>query len=257
MVEHHNVVASDAQYTLRSSMSGANSKIRNLVRAMIATALLPACSRDVACPSCDRAPSAALTAAATAYPSPFTTQYAAGPATQAPLRSRGRRTSGTSTAMRKSRPESKPAPARPALPKGVKTTSAQPDAARAPQRAKPLSQPRLSGGRVRNAKEYFSTLEERFVPGASKGMRAVFQFDLTGPDAIAYHVAVADGTMRLERGLASDPSVTLRASAEDYVKIVNGELDGTRAVFSGKMSVSGDLILAQKMKEVFPGGSQE
>lgn len=118
----------------------------------------------------------------------------------------------------------------------------------------PKPEPALSGGRVRNAKEYFATLKNRFVSGAAKDVHAVFQFDLSGPDAVAYHVAVDDGTMRLEKGHVEKANVTIASSTENYVKVVNGELGGVGAVLSRKMKVGGDLTLARKMKQIFPGG---
>jgi hypothetical protein len=57
-------------------------------------------------------------------------------------------------------------------------------------------EPPLSGGRVRDAKEYFATLDHRFQPGASKDLHAVYQFDLSGPHACAYHVAIDNGAMK-------------------------------------------------------------
>jgi putative sterol carrier protein len=40
--------------------------------------------------------------------------------------------------------------------------------------------------------------------------------------------------------------------AEDYVRIVNGELDGVAAFTSGRSTVKGSLTLAMKMRSLFP-----
>jgi putative sterol carrier protein len=129
---------------------------------------------------------------------------------------------------------------------GSKSTDATP--------AAPAAEPPLPDGRVRNAKEYFATLRHRFKPDAAKDLHAIFQFDLTGPEALTYHVDVDNGSMKLEKGKAEKPNVTLTASAEDYVKIVNGELGGFGAVMGNKLQVGGDIGLAHRMSDIFPPG---
>jgi putative sterol carrier protein len=112
--------------------------------------------------------------------------------------------------------------------------------------------PAAEVGKVSSAKEYFDTLHNRFRPEEAKDLHAVFQFNLTGPGACTYHVIVDDGTMKVKKGHAAKADVTISASAEDYVKVVNGEMGGVRAVMKDKMDVSGDLGLAKRMKKIFP-----
>jgi putative sterol carrier protein len=107
-------------------------------------------------------------------------------------------------------------------------------------------------GAITNVKQYFDTLSERFVPSAAKGLNAVFQFELSGEGGGTYHVSVNDATMEVKEGPAATPSVTIKMSADDYVKLVNGEINGTMAYMKGQMKVAGNLMLAQKMQAVFP-----
>ena len=110
----------------------------------------------------------------------------------------------------------------------------------------------LPGGKVRSAKEYFATLDRRFQSAAAKDLHAVFDFDLSGPNACAYHVQVDDGVMQVESGRAVKADVTIAASAEDYIKVVNGELGGVGAVLARKMKIGGNLTLARRMSKMFP-----
>src|SRR4051812_44432062 len=109
-------------------------------------------------------------------------------------------------------------------------------------------------GQVTSAKEYFDTLEGRFVASASKGVKAVFQFELSGEGGGNYHVTVSDGTMTVAEGVSTSPTTTIKASAETYVSIVNGKANGMMAVMKGQMKVSGNVLLAQKMQAMFPIG---
>lgn len=108
--------------------------------------------------------------------------------------------------------------------------------------------------RVSNVKEYFDTLPTRFVASAAKGVNAVFQFELSGDGGGTYYVSVEDGTMSVHEGSAPQPSTTLKMTAENYVKMANGELNGAMAYMKGQLKVSGNVLLAQKMQAIFPQG---
>jgi len=105
---------------------------------------------------------------------------------------------------------------------------------------------------VKDVAQYIETLPERFVPSAARGIDAVFQWELSGAGGATFHAAVKDGTLDVREGSHTEPHVTLKMSAEDYVRVVNGELDGMRAFTSGKGRVSGSVRTAMKMRTLFP-----
>jgi putative sterol carrier protein len=108
--------------------------------------------------------------------------------------------------------------------------------------------------RVSTVQEYFETLQARFVASAAKGLNAIFQFELAGDGGGTYHVTVNDGAMAVAAGPAPAPSATLKMSAENYVKMANGELNGAMAFMKGQLKVTGNVMLAQKMQAIFPQG---
>jgi len=105
---------------------------------------------------------------------------------------------------------------------------------------------------VDSATHYRETLASRFVATAATGVDAVFQWELSGDDAQTFHAVVQDGAVTVVEGSHPTPTVTLAMAADDYVKVVNGELDGTKAFTSGKGKVSGKIRLAMKMRKIFP-----
>ena len=105
---------------------------------------------------------------------------------------------------------------------------------------------------VKSASEYFETLPSQFVASAAKGVKATFQFELAGDGGGTWHVSVTDGAMEVRSGTAEAPTSTLKMNAADYVKMVNGELNGTMAFMKGLLKVSGNVIMAQKMSSIFP-----
>jgi putative sterol carrier protein len=109
--------------------------------------------------------------------------------------------------------------------------------------------------RVHTVQEYFDTLGERFVASASEGIQAVYQFEISGDGGGTWHVAVDDGSMHVGQGSHDDPSAVVMAKAADYVKIANGDMNGLRAVMTRKMRISGNLVVARKMQQMFPTGN--
>jgi putative sterol carrier protein len=105
---------------------------------------------------------------------------------------------------------------------------------------------------VTSVQNYFETLPQRFQSEASKGLHAIFQFELSGEGGGTYHVKVDDGRMEIVPGAADKANTTIKMAGDDYVKMVNGQLSGTMAFLRGKMKIAGDMILAQKMQAIFP-----
>ncbi len=107
---------------------------------------------------------------------------------------------------------------------------------------------------VSSCKEYFDTLDGRFVAEAGAGVSAVFQFELTGENGGDWHVVVEEGAMAVHEGKHEEATVTLSAKADDYVQIANGSMNGLRAVMTRKMRIAGNMMMARKMQTMFPTG---
>ena len=106
---------------------------------------------------------------------------------------------------------------------------------------------------VTSIAHYFETLPARFIPSGAKGLKATFQFELAGEQGGTWHVTVDDGTMAIHEGAAAGtPSATIKMKALDYIKMVNGELSGTMAFMKGQMKITGNMMMAQKMQNIFP-----
>jgi putative sterol carrier protein len=105
---------------------------------------------------------------------------------------------------------------------------------------------------VSSVKEYFDTLPQRFQSEAAKSIEAVFQFELSGDGGGTYHVTVDHGVMNVHEGAHATPTATIKMAGDDYVKMVNGKLNGAMAFMKGQMKVLGNVLLAQKMQAIFP-----
>lgn len=97
----------------------------------------------------------------------------------------------------------------------------------------------------------FDRMPETFLKDRATGMSAVIQFDITGEGGGRWYAAIVDGGLTVAEGTHPDSQLTLSASAQDYIDISTGKLDGQLAFMTGKLRAEGDLALAIKMQSIF------
>ena len=100
-------------------------------------------------------------------------------------------------------------------------------------------------------KEIFAEMPKNLNADAAKGMNSTIQFNLSGDNGGQWHVVIKDGTCQVQEGTASSANMTLSMSAQDYVDMIMGKLNGQMAFMSGKLKISGDMGLAMKMQSLF------
>ncbi|MFO7783679.1 MAG: SCP2 sterol-binding domain-containing protein [Thermodesulfobacteriota bacterium] len=100
--------------------------------------------------------------------------------------------------------------------------------------------------------DVFSRMPEVFNPNSAKGLDAVFQFNIEGEDGGTWNVTVQEDSCSVEQGTHDSPRVTITMSAEDWLALVNRRLNAVQAFMTGKLKVKGDLMLAQRIYDLFP-----
>ncbi|MFC1823478.1 SCP2 sterol-binding domain-containing protein [Thermodesulfobacteriota bacterium] len=100
--------------------------------------------------------------------------------------------------------------------------------------------------------EVFKKMPEVFNAGAGENMSAVFQFEISGPGGGEWYANIENGTCLVSEGSHQDPSLTIKTSSETWLAIVNQEINAISAFMGGKLKVSGDIMLAQRIPELFP-----
>ncbi len=103
-----------------------------------------------------------------------------------------------------------------------------------------------------NVHDVFRRMPEVFSSTAAPGLDAVFQFDIHGDGGGEWNVTVRDGACAVEQGTHDAPRVTITMSDENWLALVNRRLNGIQAFMTGKLKVEGDLMLAQRIYELFP-----
>jgi putative sterol carrier protein len=91
-----------------------------------------------------------------------------------------------------------------------------------------------------SVKERFATMEKRFKPDAAKGVDVRLQFKLSGDLGGEWYVVIKDGKIKVKEGTGPNPTATLSATAEDYKKVADGEMNKVVAFLRGKIKIEGD-----------------
>jgi putative sterol carrier protein len=94
-------------------------------------------------------------------------------------------------------------------------------------------------------------MPSRFNKEASKGLNAVYQFDLAGEGGGKWNVAIANEACEVKEGAHSSPNVTISMQARDYLDMINGKANGQMLFMTGKLRIAGDMGLALKMQSLF------
>lgn len=100
--------------------------------------------------------------------------------------------------------------------------------------------------------ELFEQMPSVFNPAAAAGMNKTFQWNITGDEAGVWAFKIANGQGEVIPGGVEKPDVTFTVSDKDWLAITEGKLDGMNAFMTGKLKVSGDMMLAMKLQSLFP-----
>lgn len=103
-----------------------------------------------------------------------------------------------------------------------------------------------------STQEVFTKMTEVFNPSAAQNMDSVFQFNISGEGGGEWYVVIKDGKCEVNQGSHDSPTVTLSLASDTWLAIVNKETTGMAAFMSGKLKASGDIMLAQRIPELFP-----
>lgn len=102
-----------------------------------------------------------------------------------------------------------------------------------------------------SVKERFSTLHDRFDAGSTKGVDVRFQFNIDGAGGGKWYCVIKGGKLTVKEGTGPNPTATLWAPADIYLKIANGKMNKMWALVQGKLKVSGDKDELKKWDTYF------
>jgi putative sterol carrier protein len=104
---------------------------------------------------------------------------------------------------------------------------------------------------ISSASEAFAQMAGSFDPARAAGLNATIQMELTGDGGGVWGIKIADGTLDVVDGGVDSPTTTLTMSADDFVGLVNGQVNAMAAFMQGKIKLQGDMGLAMKFQSIF------
>jgi len=102
-----------------------------------------------------------------------------------------------------------------------------------------------------SCKQAFDMMASRFNKEAAKGLKAVYVFDLSGDGGGKWNVSIDNDKCEVKEGPHPSPNITISMTAQDYLDMLSGKLNGQVAFMSGKLRIAGDMGLALRMQSLF------
>lgn len=108
----------------------------------------------------------------------------------------------------------------------------------------PLTRTVTGGGKDPGSSpaEYFERLAGRFDAKAAKDADQRFLFRLSGKGGGTWYVEVKKGKITVKKGSGPNPTVTVRCSASDYMKMEAGKMNRILAFMTGRVKLDGNLL---------------
>ena len=105
----------------------------------------------------------------------------------------------------------------------------------------------------------FWQMPKQVNPEVAKEITTSIRWRLTGrPDdgADVYQLEIDRGKVTTIKGEGGDPNLTVTMDAVEFLKLASGNLDPMQAYFKGRIELTGDIMVAAKLAQMFkmPGG---
>ncbi|MCL2643548.1 MAG: SCP2 sterol-binding domain-containing protein [Candidatus Bathyarchaeota archaeon] len=103
---------------------------------------------------------------------------------------------------------------------------------------------------IKTSQEFFETiLLTKFKPEKAKDIEVIIQVNLTGDTPSDWVITIKNQNIQFNQGIATEPTLTLKTTEENFLDLVNGQISVEKAFFSGKINFKGDITTALKLKE--------
>lgn len=89
----------------------------------------------------------------------------------------------------------------------------------------------------------------RFKPEKVKGIDAIAQLTLTGPNGGEWTITIKDQKIDIVKGVHPSPTLTLKMTEDDFMDVINEKISPEKAFFSGKIQIKGNIGIALKLRD--------
>ena len=102
-----------------------------------------------------------------------------------------------------------------------------------------------------SATKLIEGMPEAFDPEMAGDLEADIQFLISGQDGGSWVISISHGQCQCRKGETQAPTLTIKSSADVWIKIARGEIDRPKALMEGLYQVSGDLMLLSRLPRLF------
>lgn len=103
---------------------------------------------------------------------------------------------------------------------------------------------------VKTPQDFFEKiLPQRFKPEKAKGIDVIVNIEISGNNGGKWIVIIKNQILKINEGLHTSPSLSLKISEKDYLDVINGKLSGEKAFFTGKLKLKGNISQALRLKD--------
>ena len=107
------------------------------------------------------------------------------------------------------------------------------------------------GGKIENIKDVFEKMPSALNAAAAAGVEVVFQFSISGEKGGDWYSEIKGGACKVSEGVHENPACAIKMDGEDFLSMINGELNAMKAYTSGKLKIEGDIMKSQLIEKLF------
>jgi hypothetical protein len=111
--------------------------------------------------------------------------------------------------------------------------------------------------RVDSVTQWLDALAGGYRPETVGLLDAVVQFNFGGAEALRAYVHISPIGLAVTRGTDEGADVTIEADSEDWLQMINGEVEPTELFLSGRLRILGDLDLLTRLTDILGGDAQQ
>ena len=97
----------------------------------------------------------------------------------------------------------------------------------------------------------FERMGEAFQAEKAAGVDVVFQFKIAGQGGGDWYVVIQNEECQSTEGVHDKPTTTIMMSDDDFLSLIQGQLNAMTAYTSGKLKIEGDLLKSQLIEKLF------
>ncbi|MBO1002581.1 SCP2 sterol-binding domain-containing protein [Pseudogracilibacillus auburnensis] len=103
-----------------------------------------------------------------------------------------------------------------------------------------------------NVKQVFREIDVALGEDSTyaEGVEAVYQFNLNGEEPGVFQLILNGEDSYTTEGDGVEADCILNMASEDFIKMAEGELNGTQAFMSGRLKIKGNMGLALKLQSI-------